>query len=466
MSGILVNQKESFETAKGNIQNIYCFEQSIPVPSYLISLAVGAFESQELSERCRVWSEPEIIESACFEFGLTEQFLKTAESVAGFYLWSRYDLLCLPPFFPYGGMENPCLAFVTSTLLVGDRTLVYVIINEIAHAWSGNLVTCASWEHLWLNDGIATYLARKIIARVLHSQNPNRAKVDAFFGLEASIGRDALQEAIHFYGEEHNYTRLVPLVQSEFDPDDAFSVIPAEKGFNLLLKLEREIGGEERLLRFLRAYFEHFKFQSITTDDFVSYFSEYFEALLPDSNLDSKHRIELNNFDWNTWLYGAGQPPEYASFDLSLVNNARQLAQKCLDSQCELLTWHDVEEWETSQMVIFLNYLLASDKLTYEAVKKLDFQIRFSHGRWSRNSEVRFIWLRVSLRSHYEPSVQNAIDFVTSQGRMKYVRPIYKDLYYIYPRGDLALKTFSENRHRYHSIAAKLIARDLELIEN
>ncbi|EME31115.1 Leukotriene A-4 hydrolase [Galdieria sulphuraria] len=466
MSGILVNEKEHFETAKGKLQNIYRFEQSIPVPSYLVSLAVGDFESQELSERCRIWSEPEIIESACFEFGSTEQFLKTAESIAGFYLWSRYDLLCLPPFFPYGGMENPCLAFVTSTLLVGDRSLVYVIINEIAHSWSGNLVTCASWEHLWLNDGIATYLARKIIARVLHSQNPSRAKVDAFFGLEASIGRDALQEAIHFYGEEHNYTRLVPIVHSQFDPDDSFSVIPAEKGFNMLLKLEREIGGEERLLRFLRSYFEHFKFQSITTDEFVSYFSEYFDALFPDANFDSQNRIELSNFDWNTWLYGTGEPPEYASFDLSLVNHARQLAQQCLDTQCEMLTWHDVEEWETTQMVVFLNHLLASDKLTYEAVKKLDFQIRFSQGRWSRNAEVRFIWLRVSLRNHYEPSVENAIDFITSQGRMKYIRPIYKDLYYIYPRGDLALKTFEENRHRYHSIAVKLIARDLELIEN
>eukprot|EP00871_Galdieria_phlegrea_P004439 jgi/Galph1/4997/GphlegSOOS_G3675.1 len=462
VSGILVNEKERFQGANGKLQNIYFFEQPIPIPSYLVSLAVGELECQELSERCRIWAEPELVENACFEFGSTERFLKTAESMAGFYVWSRYDLLCLPPYFPYGGMENPCLTFVTSTLLVGDRSLVYIIINEIAHSWSGNLVTCATWNHLWLNDGIATYFARKIIARVLHSQNPSKGS-KLFFGLEATIGQDSLRDAIQFFGPEHNYTRLVPLIDKHFDPDDAFSVVPFEKGFNLLLKLEYEVGGEERLLGFLRMYFEYFKFQSISTDDFVSCFSEYFVNILPESHLDRKGRIVLNNFDWDVWLYGTGHPPEYASFNLSLVDYSRSLAQQCLDTECKCLTPAHVEGWQTTQMVVFLNSIFASGQLSREAVQTLDEQVKFTKGKWNRNAEVRFIWLRVSLRAQYHPSVDNAVDFITAQGRMKYIRPIYKDLHYIYPQGNVAVTTFQAHRQKYHSIAAKLVSRDLGL---
>jgi len=197
------------------------FEQRVPVPSYLIAVAVGELRGLDISDRCRVWAEPSVVESARHEFEGTEEFLRTAEEVAGEYVWGRYDLLVLPPSFPYGGMENPCLTFVTPTLLAGDRSLVNVVAHEIAHSWTGNLVTNGSWEHFWLNEGFTVLLERKIIGRL--RGEPARQ-------FQASSGFLGLAEAVKLFGEDHNYTRLVPDLSDGADPDDAFSRVPYEKG--------------------------------------------------------------------------------------------------------------------------------------------------------------------------------------------------------------------------------------------
>ena len=149
-----------------NSDNTYTFEQKVPVPSYLIAIVVGALESRELGPRSRVWSEPSMADACEYEFGETEEFIRTAESIVGDYVWGRYDLLVLPPTFPYGGMENPCLTFVTPTLLAGDRSLANVVAHEIAHSWTGNLVGCTTWEHFWLNEGHTVFLERKIGQRM------------------------------------------------------------------------------------------------------------------------------------------------------------------------------------------------------------------------------------------------------------------------------------------------------------
>lgn len=231
MSAVPTAKRESFGSC------MFEFEQKEPVPSYLIALAVGNLESRKLggSDRCSVWSEPEMVEAGAHEFAETETFLKTAESLMGPYIWGRYDILLLPPSFPYGGMENPCLTFVTPTLLAGDRSLADVVIHEIMHSWTGNLVTSATWSHFWLNEGFTMYCQRRVVARL---------RGEAAAELDATLGQKGLDDAVaHYKDSAPEFTALCPVLKDR-DPDDAFSRIPYEKGFNLLYYLMTVVGSK------------------------------------------------------------------------------------------------------------------------------------------------------------------------------------------------------------------------------
>jgi leukotriene-A4 hydrolase len=196
------------------------WNQPMPTCAYLVAVAAGDLKSKDISPRVRVWSEPAMVDAVAFEFSETEEFLAAAEGLTCPYQWGRYDVLCLPPSFPYGGMENPCLTFATPTLLAGDKSLADVIAHEIAHSWTGNLVTNATWEHFWLNEGWTVWLERKIAARMRGS--------DEFRKLSATSGWKTLIDSVDGMGAEHPFTRLVRGPSDE-DPDDAFSSIPYEK---------------------------------------------------------------------------------------------------------------------------------------------------------------------------------------------------------------------------------------------
>ena len=195
----------------------FAFRQPIAVASYLVALAVGHLASKEVGPRSSVWAEPSVVEAAAYEFADTELFISTGENICGPYVWGRYDILCMPPSFPFGGMENPCLTFVTPTLLAGDRSLADVVIHEITHSWTGNLVTNRTWEHFWLNEGWTMFVQRKI-SRDLYGQSV--ADLDAIEGLLD------LQDSIDHFGADHNYTRLIPDLSGDGDPDDSFSTVP------------------------------------------------------------------------------------------------------------------------------------------------------------------------------------------------------------------------------------------------
>ncbi|KAI0979661.1 hypothetical protein GJ496_007054, partial [Pomphorhynchus laevis] len=218
---------------EGTKGNTFVFEQLVPVSSYLIAIAVGNLESRNLSSRCRVWCEPEGLEASAYEFIDVEKMLTTAESIMGPYIWKRYDLLVLPPSFPYGGMENPCLTFVTPTIVAGDRSLVNVVAHEITHSWSGNLFTNKNWEHFWLNEGHTRFIEGKIVARL------NGEKYGALFNQN---GYNALIDQIHSFGKGHPFTKLV-LDLKGVDPDDSYSIIPYEKGSILLQYIEENCLG-------------------------------------------------------------------------------------------------------------------------------------------------------------------------------------------------------------------------------
>ncbi|XP_063073857.1 leukotriene A-4 hydrolase-like [Engraulis encrasicolus] len=272
-----------------NSRIIYRFRQPVPMPSYLIAIVVGALESREIGPRTRVWSEKEYVDKAAFEFSETESMLKTAESLAGPYVWGQYDILVLPPSFPYGGMENPCLTFATPTLLAGDKSLSNVIAHEISHSWTGNLVTNKTWEHFWLNEGHTVYLER-MIGRALESEQ--------FRQFKAMGGWKDLQDSVNTFGANSPLTNLVPDL-NEVDPDVAFSSVPYEKGFALLYHLEELMGGPEVFMGFVKSYIQLFAYSSVTSEEWKTYLFTYF-----------KDKVDiLNKVDWNAWMHTPGMPP-------------------------------------------------------------------------------------------------------------------------------------------------------------
>ncbi|KAK1858775.1 hypothetical protein I4F81_001376 [Pyropia yezoensis] len=439
----------------------YLFEQVVPVPAYLVAFAAGELVSRDLSPRCRVWAQPSSIEAAAYEFAEVESLLSTAEKIAGPYVWSRYDLLTLPASFPYGGMENPCLTFVTPTLLAGDRSLVSVVAHEIAHSWSGNLVTSASWTHFWLNEGFTVFLERRIIES-LHGSG--------VAGLSTYAGRQALGDYVSSVGESHAYTALEPVLVDDTDPDDAFSVVPYERGYNFLLHLRQLLtpGDDPAPFdAFLRYYFSRFARRSITSDDLRQALAQYF----PDS------AATLAAVDWQAWLKAPGGLPSTVSVDESLLHQAHALATawvattKSVDrvaaataAAVAAAATEGLAGWPAAQLCAFLQHIGALTSTTRggtpldsSVVSALDTAGHFND---CRNSEVRALWLRVALAAHYDPAVANAKLFLTSQGRMKFVRPLYRLLASVYPGGGMARALFEEHRDRLHSIAAKMIEKD------
>ncbi|KAJ2653692.1 Leucyl aminopeptidase yscIV [Coemansia sp. RSA 1250] len=273
---------------------VYSFEQKTTIPSYLIALVVGNLVSAKISDRCAVWSEPENIDACAWEFAEMETILQTAEEVISPYLWGRYDLLVLPPSFPYGGMENPCLTFVTPTLLAGDRSLTDVIAHEIAHSWSGNLVTAKNWEHFWLNEGWTTFLERKIVGR-LNGEDARQ--------LSCVIGYNNLGEDVARIGAESPLTSLVPDLTG-IDPDDSYSRIPYEKGSLLLYHLEQVL--DPVILKHItKMYVLEFQGRSIGTGDFYDFIKHYAHHYL-DENAEKR----VNSIAWDVWFKSPGMPPD------------------------------------------------------------------------------------------------------------------------------------------------------------
>ncbi|XP_068611239.1 dual specificity tyrosine-phosphorylation-regulated kinase 2 [Brachionichthys hirsutus] len=333
---------------------VYRFRQPVPMPSYLIAIVAGALESREIGPRSRVWSERELVEKAAFEFSQTEDMLRTAEQLAGPYVWGQYDILVLPPSFPYGGMENPCLTFATPTLLAGDRSLSNVIAHEISHSWTGNLVTNKTWEHFWLNEGHTVYLER-MIGRSMEGE--------PFRQFKARGGWKELQDSVNTFGANNPLTNLVPSLEG-VDPDDAFSSVPYEKGFALLYHLEELMGGPEVFMGFVKSYIQMFAYSSVTSDEWKSYLFTYF-----------KDKVDiLNKVDWNAWMYTPGMPPVKPRYDSTLADACIALSQrwiKAKDQDLSSFRESDLKTLSSHQLIEFLSLLLHEDPLPLTHVKKM-----------------------------------------------------------------------------------------------
>ncbi|XP_068083792.1 leukotriene A-4 hydrolase [Anabrus simplex] len=418
------------------------FEQKVAIPSYLIAIAVGALESRKLGPRSLVWSEKELVDEAAYEFVETEVMLTTAESICGTYVWGVYDLLVMPPSFAYGGMENPCLTFVTPTLLAGDRSLADVVAHEISHSWTGNLITNANFEHFWLNEGFTMFVERKILGKMYGDE---ARLFSAFRGLKE------LADEIKTRGENDPMTSLVVNLKN-VNPDDAFSVVPYEKGHTLLFHLEELVGGPDNFDPFLKDYLENFKYKSIVTDDFKNYLFEYF----PSNN-------KLRELDWDTWLHKPGMPPYIPEYHTKMGEECTNLTKKWVEWSGDgpsPFSSDDVEKLTSTQVIEFLAQLLLEKPLSVEKLKVMENVYKFNS---VKNTEIRFRWLRLGIKSRWSDQIPRALEFVTEQGRMKFIRPIYRDLYEWPEARDRAVATFVTNEPNMMYVSSYTVSKDLHL---
>ncbi|HZM70235.1 MAG TPA: M1 family metallopeptidase [Candidatus Cryosericum sp.] len=375
----------------------FLFEMPQPIPPYLLALAVGDIVSRDLSPRSRVHSEPATLERAAWEFAGIEEMIVKAEGLFGPYEWDRYDMIVLPPSFPYGGMENPRMTFLTPTLLAGDRSLVDVVAHELAHSWTGNLVTNASIDHFWLNEGSTVYAERRI-HEALHGEEA------AVLGW--AIGQKALDEEMERFGAGSPLTRLRTDLAG-IDPDDAFSSIPYEKGSRLLALLERT-AGRERFDRFLRDYIAAFRFTSITSEEWLAFLQERLPGVA--------ERAQVRD-----WLYEPGLPANAPVFRSRALEDLTSLAESW--TRGERPTPPQIATWKPSEMLVFLKGL--PRELPPADCAALD-QLLGLMGRG--NHEILVEWLVIAAGSDYEPAFGKVREVLTRVGRMKYLRPLYAAL--------------------------------------
>ncbi|XP_045312453.1 aminopeptidase B [Leopardus geoffroyi] len=393
--------------------NKFFFQMRQPIPSYLIALAIGDLVSAEVGPRSRVWAEPCLIKAAKEEYnGVVEDFLATGEKLFGPYVWGRYDLLFMPPSFPFGGMENPCLTFVTPCLLAGDRSLADVIIHEISHSWFGNLVTNANWGEFWLNEGFTMYAQRRISTVLFGS---------AYTCLEAATGRALLRQHMDITGEENPLNKLRVKIEPGVDPDDTYNETPYEKGFCFVSYLAHLVGDQDEFDNFLKAYVNEFKFQSILADDFLEFYLEYFPEL-------KKKRVDsIPGFEFDLWLNTPGWPPYLPDLSPgdSLMKPAEELAQLWVTKELDMKAIEAVaiSTWKTYQLVYFLDKILQKSPLPPGNVKKLgETYPKISN---SQNAELRLRWGQIVIKNDHQEDFWKVKEFLQSQGKQKYTLPLY-----------------------------------------
>jgi len=401
------------------------FEMKQAIPSYLMALGVGDLVFRPTGPRTGVWAEPSVSDAATKEFADTEKMLEVGEKLFGPYRWERYELLILPPSFPFGGMENPRLSFITPTAIAGDRSLTSLIAHELAHSWSGNLVTNATWRDFWLNEGFTTFLERRI--------------VDALYGkrrlaMEESLGVQSLEEDFANLPESG---RILAIDLRKLDPDnDGFSQVPYEKGFLFLRYLESKVG-RQRFDAFLREYFDRFAFQSITTADVLEFIRT---RLLRGESEVSTARLQ-------EWVTQPGLPKDAVipgSDALAKVDEQRSawLAGKTPAAQLK------TSEWTTQEWLHFIDNL--PKQLTPQQMAEVDKAFGFTR---AGNSEIAHSWLRVAIRNHYQPAMPRLREYLVTIGRRKLIKPLYEDLMKQSWGPPVAKQIYAEARPGYHPMA-------------
>jgi len=404
----------------------YSFKMEQPIPAYLLALAAGQVEYRDVGERCAVYAVPELIDAAAYEFGEMEQLLLAAEELYGTYAWDRYDLLILPAAFPFGGMENPRLTFATPTIIAGDRSLVALVAHELAHSWSGNLVTNATWDDFWLNEGFTVYFEQRIMEAVYGRETSEMLATLSYQGLVDEV------DAISDLNPDDTHLKLHLAGRN---PDDGMTAIAYDKGY-FFLRLMEETVGRERFDGWLKNYFEAYAFKGMDTERFVDYLNS---TLLADEQDKAAVRIE-------DWIYGPGLPdncPAVSSPRIEKVD-ATLTAWEAGTLATDELPW---EDWIYQERYRFLSNL--ADNTTAERMAELD-------AAWgigaTGNNEVLFAWMEQAVRSHYSPTYPRMEQFLIEVGRRKFLTPLYRAMKET-DQMDMARDIYGKARGGYHAVA-------------
>ena len=406
---------------------VFRFRMPQAIPSYLIALAVGDLTFKAMSDRTGVWAEPAMVDAAAKEFEDTEQMIKTTEALYGPYRWGRYDLLVLPPSFPFGGMENPRVTFATPTVIVGDKSLVALVAHELAHSWSGNLVTNATWSDFWLNEGFTTYLERRIVEVVYGKRLAEMERV---------IGLRDLAQARTDVTDPGDRT-LQPDLKGR-DPDDAYSVVPYEQGALFLSFLEARFG-RDTFDQFLRRWFDEHAFQSVSTEQFLAFLTKH---------LLSAHPGVVTDAQVQEWLHTEAIP----SFAVMPKSDALEKVEQARDGwlkggSVEALA-KTAAAWSTQEWVHFIDSL--PRKLSAEKLTALDRQLKLTD---SPNPEIAHVWFRLAISNRYSAAYPAMERYMVHIGRRKLIVPLYRDLA-VTPEGkSLAVKIYAKARDGYHPVA-------------
>jgi len=419
-----------------NSQGVYRFKMEQPIPAYLMALAVGDVEFRSLGPRSGVYAEPELIEKAAYEFGELERMISIAENLYGPYRWDRYDLIVLPPSFPFGGMENPRLTFATPTILAGDRSLTSLVAHELAHSWSGNLVTNATWEDFWLNEGFTVYFENRIMEALYGKDYSEMLALLALQDLKTEVKEMTLNKKA---GDTH-----LKLDLKNRNPDEGVTTIAYDKGYYFLRWLEDK-AGRELWDKFLLRYFEENAFQSMTTEHFLRYLQK---------NLIEKQHINIYQDELEEWIYHAGLPenlpePDSKKFDL---------VDKALETWTNNQSLPDTKQWSTHEWLHFIRAL--PEDMDTNALSSLDKAFELTG---SSNAEIQAAWYEKAIAFEYKPAYPAIADFLTQVGRRKFLSPLYMALVKTDAGKEFALEVYEQARPNYHFVSANSIDDILEL---
>jgi len=415
----------------------YRFEMPEPIPSYLMAIAIGDLVFAETGPRTGIYAEPPWIEAAAGEFDVLEEMVEIGENLYGEYRWGRYDLLVLPPSFPFGGMENPRLSYITPTIIAGDGSLLALVAHELAHSWSGNLVTNAAWRDLWLNEGFTVHFEARIMEELYGQEVRDQLAKLSWDGLMDTL--DAID------ARDRQLVRDL----SDRDPEQAFMRVPYDMGRFFIDWIEHRVG-RDVFDEFLRGYFDHFAFQSITSEDFRAYLEQH--LVVP-------NRGRLTMAEVDQWLYEPGMPeiafeirPESDAF--VAVDDWRERWQSGEVDLDDL----PADAWSVYQWLHFLSGL--EGRLDAETMEAMDERFDLVA---QQNHEILFLWLLRSIEAEYAPGIERLETFLLEVGRNKFTRPLYAALAESAWGRDWGIEVYERARPGYHPLTRQASERALGL---
>lgn len=413
---------------QANDSGVYHFRMDQPVPAYLMALAAGDVTYRAIDGRTGVYAEPAMLDKAHYEFAEVGKMVTTAEGLYGPYRWGVYDVLVLPPGFPLGGMENPRLTFATPTIIAGDRSLVSLIAHELAHSWSGNLVTNATWEDFWLNEGFTVYFERRIMEAMMGAD---------YADMLWELGYQDLEETVESLGKDNRDTWLKLDLKGR-NAEDGLTDIAYEKGAHFLRRVEETVG-REKIDTFLYRYFNGHAFKTMSTEQFLAYFND--ELLQGDTALAAKIRVK-------EWVYGPGIPDNCPRVPQARFGKVDAEREKFLKGETALQT----TGWTSHEWLHFLRKM--PKPLQLAQMQQLDKAFHFTA---TGNSEVANQWFIMAVAAGYKPAFANMDKFLSTVGRRKFLTPLYTEMMKSPEHAAMAHSIYGKYRGNYHPLAQETL---------